>query len=119
MSQNDLFSKERRISIESVKGLLPTAGGKRFANVFTHGTLQVEIFAPRGRDTQTPHTRDEAYFVVQGRGTFVNGDARMPCQPGDFLFAAAGEVHRFEDFSDDFYVWVVFYGPEGGEQPRG
>ena len=23
--------------------------------------------------------------------------------------------HRFEDFSDDFAVWVIFYGPEGGE----
>ena len=23
--------------------------------------------------------------------------------------------HRFEEFSDDFLVWVFFYGPEGGE----
>ena len=29
--------------------------------------------------------------------------------------AAAGEVHRFERFSDDFATWVFFYGPEGGE----
>jgi hypothetical protein len=29
----------------------------------------------------------------------------------------AGVVHRFEDFSDDLAVWVVFYGPEGGEIP--
>jgi hypothetical protein len=26
-------------------------------------------------------------------------------------------VHRFEEFSDDLVVWVVFYGPEGGELP--
>jgi hypothetical protein len=31
------------------------------------------------------------------------------------LFAHAGVVHRFEDFSDDFVVWVFFYGPDGGE----
>jgi len=24
-------------------------------------------------------------------------------------------VHRFEEFSNDFAVWVFFYGPEGGE----
>jgi hypothetical protein len=24
-------------------------------------------------------------------------------------------VHRFEDFTEDFLVWVFFYGPEGGE----
>jgi hypothetical protein len=31
------------------------------------------------------------------------------------LFAAAGVAHRFENFTDDFAVWVFFYGPEGGE----
>jgi hypothetical protein len=31
------------------------------------------------------------------------------------LFVPAGAEHRFEDFTDDLTVWVVFYGPEGGE----
>jgi len=31
------------------------------------------------------------------------------------IFVAAGQVHRFELFSSDFAVWVVFYGPEGGD----
>jgi hypothetical protein len=31
------------------------------------------------------------------------------------LFAPAGLVHRFEEFSDDFATWVVFWGPKGGE----
>jgi GNAT superfamily N-acetyltransferase len=34
-------------------------------------------------------------------------------QAGSFLFVAAGQVHRFEDFSQDFAVWVAFYGPKG------
>jgi hypothetical protein len=25
------------------------------------------------------------------------------------------ELHRFEDFTDDLAVWVVFFGPLGGE----
>ena len=33
----------------------------------------------------------------------------------DVLFVKSGDVHRFEDFSDDLLVWVFFYGPEGGE----
>jgi mannose-6-phosphate isomerase-like protein (cupin superfamily) len=41
---------------------------------------------------------------------------RVPFRPGDALFAAAGEVHRFEDFTEDLLTWVVFYGPEGGER---
>jgi mannose-6-phosphate isomerase-like protein (cupin superfamily) len=97
---------------------LPTADGKRFARVFGHGTLEVEFYAPRGHDPQKPHTRDEVYVVVSGRGTFVNGDERHPFGPGDFLFVPAGVVHRFEDFTDDLGVWVFFYGPEGGEAGR-
>jgi len=31
------------------------------------------------------------------------------------LFVPAGVEHRFENFSDDFATWVIFYGPEGGE----
>jgi hypothetical protein len=29
----------------------------------------------------------------------------------------AGVEHRFEEFSKDLAVWVVFYGPDGGELP--
>lgn len=96
---------------------VPTAEGKRYASLFKHGTLEVEIYAPRGTDPQQPHTRDEVYVVVQGRGEFVHGDDRVTFAAGDFLFAKAGVEHRFENFSDDFYTWVLFYGPEGGEAP--
>ncbi len=92
------------------------AGGPRFATVLKHGTLLVEIYAPRGRDPQQPHTRDEVYVVVEGRGHFVNGPRRHPFGPGDLLFVPAGVAHRFEDFTDDLVVWVIFYGPEGGER---
>ena len=92
-------------------------GAVRFQTLFEHGTLSVEIYAPRGTDPQTPHSRDELYVVLQGRGLFFDGADRHPVGPGDFLFAPAGQPHRFDDFSDDFAVWVLFYGPEGGETP--
>jgi len=94
---------------------LPGPRGERFVELFTHGTLVVELYAPRGHDPQTPHTRDEIYVVARGRGTFFDGSSRASFQPGDLLFVAAGVPHRFEDFTDDLAVWVLFYGPEGGE----
>jgi mannose-6-phosphate isomerase-like protein (cupin superfamily) len=105
----------RRAGVAEALALLPGAGGERFATVLEHGSLVVEIYAPRGRDPQQPHTRDEAYVVVAGSGQFVNGDERHPFGPGDFLFVPAGVAHRFEDFTEDLVVWVIFYGPEGGE----
>jgi uncharacterized protein YjlB len=34
---------------------------------------------------------------------------------GDVLFVPARMEHRFEAMSGDFAVWVMFYGPAGGE----
>lgn len=104
-----------RVGLTEALGRLPGPQGERFAEVFRHGTLEVEIFAPRGEDTQQPHSRDEVYVVVQGSGTFLIDDERLKFEVGDFLFAPAGVVHRFIEFTDDLTVWVLFYGPEGGE----
>jgi mannose-6-phosphate isomerase-like protein (cupin superfamily) len=94
---------------------LPGAGGERFVELFQHGSLSVELYAPRGTDPQDPHTRDEVYAVVRGSGWFRNGNDRHRFGPGDVLFVPARVAHRFEEFTDDLVVWVFFYGPEGGE----
>jgi mannose-6-phosphate isomerase-like protein (cupin superfamily) len=107
------------LTVADAMSRLPTAAGERFATVFERGTLSVEIYAPRGTDPQKPHSRDEIYFVVSGNGEYVCGENRQPFAASDFLFAAAGEIHRFENFTDDLVLWVVFYGPEGGEQAKG
>jgi mannose-6-phosphate isomerase-like protein (cupin superfamily) len=104
-----------RFTVEGAMARLPGPGGERFTSLFRHGTLEVELYAPRGRDPQQPHRRDEVYVVVHGSGMFLNGAVREPFGPGDLLFVPAGVVHRFEEFTDDLVVWVVFYGPDGGE----
>jgi mannose-6-phosphate isomerase-like protein (cupin superfamily) len=96
----------------------PVPEGQRSVEVMSHGTMVVTYYASRGTDEQTPHTRDELYVVARGSGTFVSGDSRHPFTAGDVLFVAAGVPHCFEDFTDDFGTWVIFYGPEGGERPR-
>ena len=100
-------------------GKLPTPDGKPFVLAHEHGTMSVELYAPRGVDAQTPHRRDEVYVVVRGEGWFVNGTERHRFNLGDLLFVKAGVEHRFEDFTDDLAVWVVFYGPDGGERVGG
>ncbi|MFS8084819.1 MAG: cupin domain-containing protein [Acidobacteriota bacterium] len=94
---------------------LPGPQGERSVALFEHGSLVVKLYAPRESDPQTPHSRDEIYVVAQGSGEFVCEGARQGFAPQDVLFAAAGVEHRFENFSEDFSVWVFFYGPEGGE----
>ncbi len=89
--------------------------GERFTRAFAHGSMSVEFYAPMGRDPQTPHTQDELYFIHAGIGEIVIAGERHACTPGDVFFVAAGIEHRFENFSPDFSTWVVFWGPQGGE----
>lgn len=105
--------------VDDSLALLPGPNGKRFATVFECGSLEIEIYAPRGSDPQQPHTRDEVYFVAAGTGEFVCGENNQSFGPTDLLFVAAGVDHRFENFTDDLVVWVMFYGPEGGEPTGG
>lgn len=93
----------------------PPPPGNLAIPIFAHGSLVVELYTPVGSDPQKPHTRDEIYFVTRGKGLFFDGERRHSVETGSFVFVAAGQVHRFEDFSSDFAVWVAFYGPEGGE----
>lgn len=110
------FSPSRIVKLSDAQKAIPTRDGKLYAELFRHGTLAVEVYAPKGADLQQPHTRDELYIVAAGSGWFHVEGKRVQFGPGDALFAAAGEVHRFEDFTEDLLVWVMFYGPEGGER---
>jgi mannose-6-phosphate isomerase-like protein (cupin superfamily) len=103
-----------RVTLEEARAA-PIPSGARSAQLMRHGSMILRFYQPRGTDPQTPHEQDELYLVASGRGVFVRGMERHPFGPGDVLFAAAGEVHRFEEFSRDFATWVVFYGPKGGE----
>ena len=104
-----------QIDIDKAIAALPMPPDEQYMVVFRHGTLEAGIYAPRGVDEQTPHTRDEVYVVVKGTGLFVCGNSRKLFTPGELLFVPAGTTHRFEGFSDDLTVWVLFYGPPGGE----
>lgn len=95
--------------------------GTPFVRALAHGTMSVELYAPGsnadGRDRQQPHAQDELYVVQRGRATLRICAQVFDAAPGDVLFVPAGAEHRFESFSPDFAVWVIFYGPQGGEHP--
>ncbi len=112
MSDQNSF---RRLTLGEALERLPGPQGEQSVSLFEHGSLVVKLYGPRGRDPQTPHSLDEIYVVAQGSGEFVCSGTRQTFAPNDVLFAASGVEHRFENFSDDFAVWVCFYGPEGGE----
>ena len=96
--------KETRAHLSPTEGVaqLPAFPEEQYAILFRHGTLTVGLYAPRGTDAQTPHTRDEVYVVVAGHGTYVHGDTRRPFKAGDLMFVPARRPTSFRRFYGRF-----------------
>ena len=90
---------------------LPRTPG-RSAEVFVDGDLEVRFAARPTNGPQVPHPRDELYVVAAGSARYRVEDKVTDIGSGDLLFCAAHVAHGFEDMSEDFCVWVVFYGPQ-------
>ncbi|HEX8835992.1 MAG TPA: cupin domain-containing protein, partial [Candidatus Acidoferrum sp.] len=85
--------------------------------VWQRGPLDVAFALPVQPKEQEPHTQDEIYVIVRGRGVLFHGGKRDPFESGDILFVAAGIEHQFENVTEDLALWRLFYGPHGGEVP--
>jgi mannose-6-phosphate isomerase-like protein (cupin superfamily) len=68
-------------------------------------------------DPQRPHTEDEVYYVVSGRGKFRCGDALRDVTAGTVLFVERLAEHRFCDITEDLRVLVFFAPAEGTVTP--
>ncbi len=83
--------------------------GVWFTEVFAKDSFELEFFAPRGTDYQTPHDKDEFYIIVSGAADLLIADEKVPCKIGDALFVEAKREHHFENISEDFAAWVIFF----------
>lgn len=104
-----------RLTAEAAHESAARSEDGRYGVLLRNGTMELGFYKPDGVDPQQPHDQDEIYVVQSGTGTFVIGDERRAFSQGEALFVPAGAVHHFENFSNDFATWVVFYGPPGGE----
>lgn len=102
-------------TLDDAINLGPAPLGNLAIPVFSHGTMEAELYTPQRTDPQTPHTRDEIYVVAKGSAQFFDGDEIIEVNKGSFIFVPAGTEHRFLNFTVGFAVWVIFYGPIGGE----
>jgi mannose-6-phosphate isomerase-like protein (cupin superfamily) len=104
-----------KIGLAEAISKLREATAHPFVKLFEHGSMYVEFYQPVGVDLQTPHDQDELYIITSGSGDFLKDNERYSFTKGDVLFVPAGVVHRFENFTNDFATWVIFYGKKGGE----
>src|SRR5262245_56351463 len=107
--------RSRVLHLKDARARIPGPAGEHSVSVLQRGTLNLKLSVPVRPNQQTPHAQDEIYVILRGRGVLVHDGRRDAFEPGDAMFVAAGTEHQFEDFTEDLTVWVVFYGPPGGE----
>jgi quercetin dioxygenase-like cupin family protein len=83
-------------------------------------SLSVGLYVlPAGAtDPQQPHTEDEVYHVVSGKGRIRVGAEDRAVEAGTVVFVEAGVDHRFHDIEEDLRVLVFFAPAEGSRGER-
>ena len=91
------------------------AGGKPYLEFITVPDLSVGLYVlvVGQPDLQQPHTEDEVYYVVSGRGRITVGEEVRDVRPGSIVFVAATVPHRFHDITEDLTLLVAFGPAEG------
>lgn len=97
-----------------------TASGKPYLEFLSVPDLSVGLYvlAAGQPDLQQPHTEDEVYYVIAGRGRVTVGDEVREVAPGSFVFVGTAVAHRFHDITEDLTMLVAF-GPAEGSRALG
>jgi len=103
------------IHLADARARIPGAAGEHSVSVLQRGSLNLKLSLPVTPNQQSPHEQDEIYVIMAGKGVLFHDGKRESFEAGDVMFVSAGTEHHFEDFTEDLAVWVVFYGPTGGE----
>jgi mannose-6-phosphate isomerase-like protein (cupin superfamily) len=91
------------------------AGAESWREVFRVPDLSLGVYRlARGEaDPQTPHTEDEIYYVLSGRGVLRVEERDLPLGPGEVAFVPARAEHRFHAVTEDLTLLVLFAPAEG------
>ena len=71
-------------------------------------SMGLYILPAGGTDPQSPHTEDEVYYVVSGKGQIKVAEEDRPVQAGSIVYVAKNVEHRFHSIEDELTVLVLF-----------
>jgi mannose-6-phosphate isomerase-like protein (cupin superfamily) len=86
--------------------------GKLYLEFLRVPSMSLGLYAlpADGLDPQKPHTEDEVYYIVSGRGQIKVADEDRPVQPGSIVFVPAEVEHYFHSITEDLQI-LVFFAP--------
>lgn len=78
-------------------------------------SMGLYVLPAGGADPQQPHTEDEVYYVVSGRGQIMVDGEDRPVLAGSIVYVAKGLEHRFHSIEEELQI-LVFFAPAEGSQ---
>ena len=92
-----------------------TAAGNLWLEFLRVPALSMGYYVlPAGsKDPQQPHTEDEVYYVVGGRGQIRVGTEDRAVQAGSIVYVAARDEHYFHNIEETLQILVFFAPAEG------
>ena len=92
------------------KLLLNFPKSRYFIDVMDTPTMEVGIINLKKdqEDTQQPHTSDEIYYVISGRGTIEIDGIKNEVNPGKIIYIPKKIRHSFHAFSNELIVLYIF-----------
>lgn len=73
-------------------------------------SMGLYVLPAGGVDPQKPHTEDEVYYIVSGRGQIKVGQEDAPVQSGSIVYVPALVEHCFHSITEELQI-LVFFAP--------
>lgn len=82
-------------------------------------SMGLYVLPAGGIDSQNPHTEDEVYYVVSGKGKIKVADAfgDRDVQAGSIIYVAKSVEHKFHSIEEELTILVFFAPAEYSNRP--
>lgn len=91
--------------------------GERWLEFLRVPDLSVGVYHLKAgeKDPQLPHSEDEVYYVLSGRGQIHVSGEDQPVGRDSLVYVAKKESHYFHSIEEDLVI-LVFFAPAEGSQ---
>jgi len=79
-------------------------------------SMGLYVLPAGGTDPQSPHTKDEVYYVVSGKAKIKVEEEDQDVQAGSIVYVAKNVEHRFHSIKEELSVLVFFAPAEYSKQ---
>jgi mannose-6-phosphate isomerase-like protein (cupin superfamily) len=73
-------------------------------------SMGLYVLPAGGVDPQSPHTEDEVYYVISGKGKIKVADEDRDVGAGSIVYVAKNVEHRFHSIEEELTI-LVFFAP--------